>query len=60
VFAELSARLVPAIARSQLPASWLERLSGTPEARISSMLAWLAPLTTASVLDGSRFVRGLM
>jgi len=60
VFAAISARLVPAIAREQLPVSLLERLPGAPEARIPGLLAWLAPLTTTSTPDGSRFVRGLM
>jgi len=60
VFVSLSARLVPALERKQLPASWLERLRGSSEARVRCALAWLAPLTTASTPDGARFVRGLV
>lgn len=59
VFVSLSARLVPAIARSRLPVSLLERLPGPAEARFVRLLALLAPLTTASTPDGARFVRGL-
>jgi len=58
VFAELCARLVPAVSRIALPLSVLERMTGVPEARVRNLLAWLAPITTASVTDGSRFVRG--
>lgn len=59
VFTELSARLVPAVARAMLPTSLLERMPGPPEARLTRLLAWLAPLTTATTPDGARFVRGL-
>jgi hypothetical protein len=59
VFAALSARLVPAVARAQLPASLLARLMGAPEARVARLLALLAPMTTESTADGARFVRGL-
>jgi len=60
VFVELCARLVPAVSRSTLPLSILERMTGEPEARVRQLLAWLAPITTGSVADGSRFVRGVM
>lgn len=60
VFVDLSARLIPAVARSRLPTSMLERLDDEPAARVQRLLAWLAPLTTASSPDGSRFVRGLV
>ncbi len=60
VFVSLSARLVPALERKQLPTSWLERLPGSSEVRVRRALAWLAPLTTASTPDGARFVRGLV
>jgi len=59
VFAALSARLVPAVTRRELPASVLARMPGPPEAQLTGLLGWLAPLTTASTPDGARFVRGL-
>ena len=60
VFIEIAARLVPAVSRRSLPSSLLERLEGEPSARVATLLAWLAPLTTTSMPDGSRFVRGAM
>jgi hypothetical protein len=60
VFVEMSARLVPVLQRRRLPASLLERLSGESVKSVEKLLAWLTPLTTASLPDGSRFVRGLM
>lgn len=60
VFIDLSGRLVPAVARSELPTSMLERFDAEPAARVRRLLAWLAPLTTASSPDGSRLVRGLV
>jgi len=59
-FVDLSARLVPAPDRRQLPTSILERFDGDETARLSRLLAWLAPITTTSCPDGSRFVRGVM
>ena len=59
-FVELSARLVPSVARGMLPTSILERLPGAAAQRVRHLLAWLAPLTTASSPDGSRFLRGLV
>lgn len=59
-FVELSARLVPAPDRQRLPASLLERLAGDKSAAIAKLLAWLAPLTTASCPDASRLVRAVM
>jgi hypothetical protein len=59
-FVDLSARLVPAPDRRQLPVSVLERLRGEPAERIEKLLTWLAPITTASCPDGSRLVRGAM
>jgi hypothetical protein len=59
-FVDLSARLVPAPDRQRLPTSILERLGGDDTARVSKLLAWLAPITTTSCPDGSRFVRGVM
>ncbi|HLK41162.1 MAG TPA: hypothetical protein VKU41_30635 [Polyangiaceae bacterium] len=58
-FVELSARMVPSFARGALPASILNRLGGDPIARIATLLVWLAPLTTASAPDSTRFLRGL-
>lgn len=60
VFVAIAARLVPAVDRLHLPASILERLVGNEHVRMQRMLGWLAPLTTSSVEDGSRFVRGLV
>lgn len=60
VFVALAARLVPAVDRGRLPESILERLAGDERARVRNMLGWLAPLTTASISDGARFVRGLV
>jgi hypothetical protein len=59
-FVELSARLVPSFSRSALPTSILERLGGEPAVRVTRLLAWLAPITTSSTPDGSRFLRGLV
>jgi hypothetical protein len=58
-FVELSGRLVPSPSRSALPTSILERLPGDAAARVRRLLAWLAPITTASCPGGSRFLRGL-
>jgi hypothetical protein len=59
-FVDLSARLVPAPDRQRLPVSLLERLAGDGPAPIAKLLTWLAPITTASGSDGSRFLRGVM
>lgn len=59
VFVELSGRLVPSPSRSALPTSLLERLPGDPATRMRRLLAWLAPITTASWPGGSRLLRGL-
>lgn len=60
VFVDLCARLVPAVSKAALPLSVLERMTGEPETRVRNLLGWLAPITTASVDDGSRFVRAAM
>jgi hypothetical protein len=60
VFVDLAARIVPAIDRRRLPTSILERLDAPPATRVQKLLGWLAPLTTRSTPDGSRFVRGLV
>jgi hypothetical protein len=59
-FVDLSALLVPAPDRRRLPVSLLERLGGQGSAPIAKLLTWLAPITTASCPNGSRFVRGVM
>jgi hypothetical protein len=57
VFASVRARLV-GVAVDALPASIVQRLVGSPAEKVRAMLALLAPLTTSSVPDGSRFLRG--
>ena len=59
-FVDLSARLVPAPDRRALPASLLKRLASDPTTGVAKLLVWLAPLTTASCPDGSRWVRAAM
>jgi hypothetical protein len=58
VFLGLAGRMVPAVARLELPRSLLDRLPGV--GRVQRLLVWLAPLTTMSIADGARFVRGTM
>jgi hypothetical protein len=57
VFVAIRARLV-GVDPETLPASIFDRLSGTCTQQLSAMLAMLAPLTTGSVVDGARFLRG--
>jgi hypothetical protein len=59
-FVDLSARLVPAPERNALPASLLERLADDLGPAVARLLVWMAPLTTASNPDGSRWLRGAM
>jgi hypothetical protein len=59
-FAELSARLVPAPERHRLPVSVLERLATDGPVAVRRLLGWLAPITTTSCPDGSRFLRAVM
>jgi len=59
-FVDLSARLVPAPDRRGLPTSLLDRLASDLAAGVAKLLAWLAPLTTASSPDGSGWLRGAM
>jgi hypothetical protein len=59
-FLELSARLVPAPERQRIPLSLLERLADKHPAAVAKLLAWLAPITTTSCPDGSRFLRDAM
>jgi hypothetical protein len=59
-FVDLSARLVPAPDRCRLPTSLLERLGRNRTSCLAKLMTWLAPITTTSCPDGSRFVRGAM
>ncbi len=58
LFLALSGHIVPPLDAATLPLSLLERLMGTAAERLVSALGLLAPLTTGSVLDGARFLRG--
>jgi hypothetical protein len=60
LFAVIAGRIVPALRRAELPRSLLERFLGAPTVRMERLLAVVAPLTTTSVADGSRFVRGAL
>jgi hypothetical protein len=57
VFASVRARLI-GVAVDTLPVSIVQWLPGSPPEKVSAMLALLAPLTTGSVPDGSRLLRG--
>jgi hypothetical protein len=59
VFLEMSALLVPPVARASLPTLLLERLRGEPVERLIRLLRWLLPISTTSS-DASRFVRDLV
>jgi hypothetical protein len=59
VFVAVRARLV-GVDVAQLPASILDRLPGTRAAQVRALLVLLAPITTNSVADGSRFARGIV
>jgi hypothetical protein len=54
----LKARLV-GLDLGALPASIVDRLGGSAGERVRRLLVLLAPLTTSSVPDGSRFARGI-
>src|SRR5262245_28140930 len=56
VFVALRARLI-GVAMDAVPKSIVDRLSGSAEQRMQTMLFLLAPLTTGSVRDGARFMR---
>ena len=58
VFVTICAQLI-GVDVVRVPASIVDRLAGTPTERVQRMLAWLAPLTTGSVPDGARFLRGI-
>lgn len=57
VFVAVCARLV-GVAVDALPTSIVEKLPGTPAEKVRTMIELLAPLTTSTVPDGSRFLRG--
>jgi hypothetical protein len=56
VFVAAAARLV-GVAVEALPAAIVDRLPGDASGRLAKMLELLAPVTTSSVVDGSRFLR---
>jgi hypothetical protein len=58
VFVTICARLI-GVEVGRVPASIVDRLAGTPTEQVRGMLAWLLPLTTGSVPDSARFLRGL-
>jgi len=56
VFVAVAARMV-GVAIEFMPTSIVERLPGEKAERLERLLEMLAPITTASVVDGSRFLR---
>jgi hypothetical protein len=56
VFLAVHARLL-GVAVEAVPKSIMDRLCGSAEQRMQTMLSLLAPLTTCSVTDGARFLR---
>jgi hypothetical protein len=58
VFVAIKARFVGDAPVEVLPLALLERICGSAQQRISTLARWLSPLTTRTVPDGSRFVRG--
>jgi hypothetical protein len=57
-FVTICARLI-GVEVGRVPASILHRLPGTGTQQMRTMLELLAPLTTGSVRDGARFLRGV-
>jgi hypothetical protein len=55
----LSGLLASPVEASRLPCSLLERLAGSAVDQLTALLRLLAPLTTGSVADGARFLRGV-
>lgn len=55
-FVTICVRLI-GVELGRVPASIVDRLTGTGTERVRSMLEWLVPLTTGSVPDGARFSR---
>ena len=60
LFLALAGHLVPPLDTPTLPLSLLERLTGTSVERLVSALGLLSPLTTRTVPDGARFLRGAL
>src|SRR5690606_18886777 len=58
VFAQLAARFVGLT--GPLPRAILERLAPPVVDRLDLLSRWLAPITTTSVPDGSRFLRAVV
>lgn len=58
VFVAIRARLV-GVDVAAVPASIVERLPGPVAEQLRKMLTLLAPITTTSVADGSRFLRAI-
>lgn len=57
VFVTICARLL-GVDIDRVPVSIVDRLAGTRTERVGTMLELLSPLTTGSVPDGARFLRG--
>lgn len=57
VFVTICARLL-GVDIGRVPVSIVDRLAGTRTERVGTMLELLSPLTTGSVPDGARFLRG--
>jgi len=57
VFVTICARLI-GVDVGRVPASIVGRIEGTRPQQVRTMLEWLSPLTTGSVPDGARFLRG--
>jgi hypothetical protein len=58
VFVAIRARLID-VAVDALPTSIFDRLTGGADERMRTMLLLLAPLTTCSLPDARRFLRGV-
>lgn len=58
VFVAIRARLV-GVAVDELPRAILQRLPGSVAEQVGAMLRLLASITTGSVADGARFLRGI-
>jgi hypothetical protein len=58
LFIALQGRLMPPVDATMLPCSLLDRLAGTAIERLNATLRLLAPVTTRTVIDGARFLRG--
>jgi len=59
VFVDIAARM-GMLDRLRLPTSIVEAMTPSPLQRMRKLLGLISPLTTASLPDGSRFVRGLV